>query len=1161
MKYSEIISVGKHFKSAFDVVSDRGEAWKAFISNERFEHNLSQIITSFTSPSLDKRKSIWIQGTYGTGKSHSLSVIKHLLSDDFETIADYIPKLKRSQLRGSITSFRKNKRVFPVVLKGVHAITDIADLTYTIQHQVAKALNDKAIQISTKTDFDSLLQIMQNESLDSFFSGIIEKNVELRSYAANKSQLIRALKNYDIGVLRLVSDEMKAAGLGSFRTHNIVDWLAEVRRELKRQGIADCLLIIWDEFTNLLEIPARRSILNVMQDIAELSYSESEDDPSDTLGVYLILVTHKRLEATETYKELKEDERNMAQARFTELDYGMQPTTTFHILSGALNRKQPKLLDELIQKNLMNAPSVRMIVDQIVDSDAVNASEIKEKVISLYPFHPYTSYLATFVSRVIGEAERSIFEFLNDEEKGFKKFIETDIDEKKFLTADYVWDFFYETFEKNAAFGFIINRFKLASASVASQSEEYSAVFKTILLLNILYRVATTDGDASEKSMVNPSTKNIIAAFSGVLNENEVLTILDYLDEKQILHRNPDGIFEISSSALPSKKILEAKKNLYPNKEDVSKIVEEYSIKCVGELRKILSRGISRELDAQMFWGGEKEYLLRDKILAKFKTGYTLNVAVMLYRGQTPMLDSILGRSEVGQIASKDMLLNLSKEEEFRNIIFVLVNTELGNRRFEAYLDSLAQESVARVLQMNEERIEGEQNAEKWIAQWIDDIKNSGMTDILFRGDAIRVPFSQCSKYMKGSYIRAIFRYGLDFLPAADTEWNHQTSKKAVELVLYADSKDELEKNATGNDKAVCRLLSDGSEILFNDRLELISSDERIPIVKLFQEVKRVFEKNKNESSINLAEEFRYFTQPEYGYYRNRLFMGALALAMRPYVDRLYTSGSGQRVDKILMREIVVSIFVYWEDSKKFNDRFVVRMSTEEERALTNKLNVIFGITNQDGLLNTKWAIRTKFQNQSQSPLWSLKYVGDHQDAYKAFIDKMFKFSNSTDESIQKSFIIELLEGIKTFDIELTSDLARVEDVRCLDNYILRELEELHEPAGSLELVKAYLDDHLSGEVAFWEEEDVHEKILMWKIHNQERRGQTEEKPPAGSEQSAGTYANASAAQNPATVEDLQERVRKKIKHNREDSTKLYQILMLLVDRHSNILEDIENFL
>ena len=58
MKYSEIINVEKHFKSAFDITSDRGEAWKTFISNERFEGNLSQIINCFTSPVLNNRKSM-----------------------------------------------------------------------------------------------------------------------------------------------------------------------------------------------------------------------------------------------------------------------------------------------------------------------------------------------------------------------------------------------------------------------------------------------------------------------------------------------------------------------------------------------------------------------------------------------------------------------------------------------------------------------------------------------------------------------------------------------------------------------------------------------------------------------------------------------------------------------------------------------------------------------------------------------------------------------------------------------------------------------------------------------------------------------------------------------------------------------------------------------
>ena len=1161
MKYSEIIGVEKHFKSAFDITSDSGGAWKTFISNERFEGNLTHIINCFTSPVFNNRKSIWIQGTYGTGKSHSLSVIKHLLCDDYNEIEDYIPKISRSQLRSNIASFRKEKKVFPVVLKGIYTITDVADLTYTIQQQVAAALGD--IEISTKTDFQSVLNILENGTLDSFFEALMKNNVKLHSYAANKQQLIRAIKNNDTKVIRIIADELKEAGLGGFRTHNIIEWLAEIKNELQERGIADYLMLFWDEFTSLLDIPARRSILNVMQDIAELSSAEINNN-SDTLGVYLLLVTHKKLEATESYKDLKEDERNMAKARFVELEYGMQPTTTFHILSGALDRKQPEKLKHLIQTNFLDVPSVKILVDKVVDSDAVNASEIKEKIISLYPFHPYTSYLATFVSRVVGEAERSIFGFLNDDENGFKKFLENEVEEKKFLTADYVWDFFYKTFEQNAGghFDVITNKFKLSGATVSAQGANYYAVFKTILLLNILYRVTTTDADVSEKNMVNPSTENLVAAFSGSLEENDVNRILDYIDDKQILHRNPDGIFEVSSSALPQKKILEEKKKLYSSKEDVSKIVEEYSIKCMGKLRNNISRDIPRELDAQVFWGGEKEHLLRGKLSAKFKNSYTANIALMLYRGRTKELDAILGRSETSQTISKDILIRLSKEESLKNVVFVLVDTELGNRRFEAYLDSLAQESVARSLQMDEERNEGAKNAEKWITQWIEEIISSGMADIIFRGDVIRVPFNQCNKYLRDNYIKSIFKYGLDSLPVPNTAWKHQTSKKAVELVLYSTSKSELEQKASGTDGAVKYLLMSGNTMLFNEKLEIVVNDESIPVVKVCKEVEKVFDKKKNDSSINLAEEFKYFANPEYGYYQNRLFMGALAFAMRPYIDRLYTSGSGQRIDKTVMKDIVVAIFNYWENSK-FNDKFVVRMSTEEERALTDKLNMIFGISDQDGLLGTKWAIRTKFQNQSKAPLWALKYVGNCSDKYKVFIDKMFKFSKSIDENIQQSFIVELLEGIKTFDVELSSAVLSVENSQCLDNFILLELNNIGESETSLHDVKSYLGGQMSGDIVFWEEDDVHEQILLWKIKKNTPASSRDEDQTGDNsiDSSLGSEPLDETRTSDSMVEKVRDGVRKKIEISKDDSEKLYLVLIALAEKYPYILEDINDLL
>lgn len=1168
MKYSEIINVEKHFKSAFDITSDSGEAWKTFISNERFESNLSQIINCFTSPVFNNRKSIWIQGTYGTGKSHSLSVIKHLLCDDYSDIEDYIPRISRVQVRAGISAFRKEKRVFPVVLKGVCGITDVADLNYVIQQQVAAALGD--IEISTRTDFESLLEILKKGLLDSFFENLLKENTELYSYAADKQQLVKRLEENDTKVLRILADEVKKAGLGGFRTHNIIEWLTDIKKELKERGIADYLLLIWDEFTSLLDIAERRSILNAVQDIAELSCSEVMNN-TDTLGVYLLLVTHKKLEATESYKELKEDERNMAKARFIELDYGMQPTTTFHILSGALERKRPDILNSLIQKNFLDVPSVRTIVDQVVDSDTANAAEIKEKIVSLYPFHPYTSYLATFVSRVVGEAERSIFEFLNDNKKGFKKFLETDIEDKKFLTADYVWDFFYKDFEQNAAghFDVITNKFKLSREAVLEQGESYYAVFKTILLLNVLYRVTTTDADESEKSMVNPKTENIMAAFSGVLDERKVTSILDYIDENQILHRNPDGIFEIASSSLPPKKVIDEKKKLYPNKEDVSKIIEGYSIKCLGKLRNHISRDIPRELDAQVFWGGEKEHLLRGKLSAKFEHTYSLNVALIVYRGITKELDTVLGRSETDQITSKDMLLRLSNEEELRNIIFIAINTELGNRRFEAYLDSLAQAAVARALQLEEERTEGDKNAEKWIDQWINEMIASGMADIIFRGDVIHVPLNQCNKHLKDKYIKAVFKYGLDDLPVPNTAWRHQTSKKAVELVLYSRSKSELEKNASSTDSAVRSLLTSGKHVLFNENLELISDDENIPVVKLCQEVRRVFEKKKNETSINLANEFQYIIRPEYGYYQNRLFMGALGLALRPYVDRLYTSGNGQRIDKLVMKEVVVAMFVYWEDNNKYNDKFVVRMSTEEERDLTDSLKMIFEISDQDGLLGTKWAIRKKFQDQSKAPLWALKYIRECSDEYKKFIDQMFKFSKSTDDNIQQSFIIELLEGIKKFSVELSQDIASVKNIQCLDAYILEELKKIEEDKDSLQNVWKHLTGAMSGDVVFWEESDVRGQIWFWKMTKKMPKdpepdtGSGQKKPGNGQSGDSNTDTNGTIDKPDSgqAINELRTKAKRKLEMYKADSEKLYTVLAALADKYSIILEDIDNLL
>lgn len=117
MKYNELVGVRPNFDDTFNIVQEKKNSWKQFITNAQFEKNLSSILRAFTASIVTDsnfRKSIWVQGTYGTGKSHSTSVIKHVLSDPFNEIEDFVNTIYSKQLKYELTEFRKSHRVFPI---------------------------------------------------------------------------------------------------------------------------------------------------------------------------------------------------------------------------------------------------------------------------------------------------------------------------------------------------------------------------------------------------------------------------------------------------------------------------------------------------------------------------------------------------------------------------------------------------------------------------------------------------------------------------------------------------------------------------------------------------------------------------------------------------------------------------------------------------------------------------------------------------------------------------------------------------------------------------------------------------------------------------------------------------------------------------------------
>lgn len=1094
MHYSDIIGIEPFFDSTFNMTEERENYWKQFITNEKFESNLKEIVNAFTSPTSDQHKSIWVQGTYGTGKSHSTSVIKHLLSDDIEEIIDYIEKLSNPQLKAMLLGFRKKERVFPVVLKGTYSIVDTEELKYTIQRAVVQQLSDAGISVAVKSDFQAVIEMLEDKKFESFWSAMLSQ--ELYRYADSIEELEELLKNGDVEVLKEINVALKKSNMIK-ATPDIKQWLTEVMSELRKQNKADYLVIFWDEFTSLLEISERRSILNCMQDIAELSKAPRKDDKDKYIGVYVFLITHKSMEATDSYKELKEDEKTMAKARFLGLKYDMQDITTYHILSNALKIKDSNKYEVLVENRVKLQSEVAEALKEIV-APMDKSAQTQTIIQRLYPFHPYTAYLATFVSRAIGSAERSIFEFLNDDKKGFKAFINNDIDEVKYLTADKVWDFFVEAFSEDRTNNFdaIINKYSMYSSKLEDTSMPELAVFKVILLLNLLNRVTQMDGGDQEKSLVNPSKKNILNVLSGAWSSDVINEALNAIDEKQIVLKGPDDVFEVSSSAMSLEKVQAAKDKLYLKYEDVTALIEEYP-SYKSDITKVISNadGFNRATEFTFLYGGTSTAIsMESKLMKAFSKDYAAKIALIPFRGETPTYDKKANRPEVAIESQKNAIQELSKKESLKDIVFVVLDVDLGQRRFEGIIDDLARATVAKETKV-EDPTTYEKKAMRWVEKWRTDIIDGSAT-VIFRGERVNTPTykSVCNSGVMADVAR-IFEKGIEkntSVATASTAWKETYAKKTVEKVCFAMNRSEIE-SFTGVEAAIQHLLKDkNGNWLFDEKLNYIGQyDPVCPMTVLIKVIDDRIAALRNKTVVDIGQEFKFITQPPYGYYKNYVCMAAVALAFRRYIGKMYLSDQGSLVSATVMRDIVNAAFAYWHDGKS-DSKLRVRFSTADEKELIDVIQSVFGVKG-DGISETKWQMRMSFEKNYKAPLWSLKYVVDKGKEFNSVIDDLFALANATGDSITQEDVSDLLEGLKKQRTPIALTLEKIKDTSCLIPFIKMCLAKVQIEVDDYSNLLAYLNQNLADAIVFWKEEDVEKQILQWCIL-QSKQGNT----PAG---------------------------------------------------------------
>lgn len=1066
-KYNDIVTL-RSMKPAYNIKYEGPDDWKSFIANDQFNDLLRKTISAVRNNDADNHKPIWIAGTYGSGKSHAGAVLKHLLCDSIDKITEYVDEeyhdSKYDLLRNSLMNLRHDTRLFPVNLYGQQDIAHEADLSLQLQKEVKNALKKEGISITVQTDFDNYIQHIENEP--AFWEMLIQNNDELRSVAPSTDKLKSRLRSCDTEVLDRMRMALRNGGYSiPLQTANLQTWLFEVQGELRKQGTYKGLLIIWDEFTDIVRSDIGVQLLKILQNIAEAMMNPENDS-------YFLFLSHPS-----ALNSLKEAERTQTMGRYHYVTYNMETVSAFRIMS-----KKFKVEDR--EKYELHRQYFCSILDELLtefSSSSTDPSQTKADLSNLFPLHPATANLATYFAREAGSSSRSVFEFLACNE--VKAFFDDEeaYANKETITSDYLWDYVQEYFESDSVrFGAVTERFNSNHVTVEAQGNEYLAVFKGVLLLNALNNIAN-------ESSVTPSEENILKLFEGTMLYDNVPAILAYFNEKGIIQRQPDGNYSILYTALPSNEIQGIK-------DDLRKTTYLYTDEVIaygGVANAMIDRWLlkaTRQVSFKFFSLSSNEYVLLNKLENFARTALSYSVVLAIFVGRTKQ--ELLELQAIVEKAVKD--------ERFQKICFFVVETPMDEKKYERFIEYQANATCAQKHGLADQKETYSKNSEEMISNWMSEIRSGSITWYLHSEQGV-ISGSKIASALNTNIAPKIFTAGLESLMliqmrSSNTYWKKASVKATVDSVLSYNTKQEVYDKLVPQAKHVEYLFQDS----LDDNLEWKQDvGEEHPLKKVSNYIDSVLKRYRTNNQVfNLGEKLLDLTKPPYGLFQSYGPMAMVAFAMRKYVGKIFDTNGKPRTAKHLVDDIV-EMFKVWESGKtstKLNFMFESKEAGSITKNLIKrfKLDRLPGYSDVSSLTDARWAMTHEYSASVGYPLWSLKYVPECSDENRELIDGIIKVITDSESVKNPQLMSRVAEGLKN-NIDLGNLLLESANnfETGFKNYVMT-LEYINMTEPEFAEAKQFLEGHLEGTIGLWTERGVEDTLKNWRLAQQQQRHREE---------------------------------------------------------------------
>ena len=495
------------------------------------------------------KKSLWIEGSYGTGKSRIIWMMQNLLTcpeNEFDAYFDDYDNLRGEiDLRERLRAIRRGK-VVTAYRYATGDITSTQKLIFAVFESLTFALRQSGCKFDgAKTLRGKIANWLESDraNLEMFRAKIQKPEYRMSATLANRSaeEIIERLKNPAAEVAQLVEDILKLGereGILAFNINmkELMDWITEVIEENNLKA----LVFFWDEFSKFFN--NNRNNLDEFQRLAELS---------NIAPFYFVIATHESRglagEGDQAFKIVHD--------RFIHKNVTMPDNIAFELIGHALKVKD-------IVKNDWKYISAALVERTAAPRQAVMefAKIQDEKILTgILPIHPTAAILLKYLASYFASNQRSIFNFIKNNDpsvEAFQNFIATKSPENgDLLTIDYLWNFFYESGTDEHSTN--VGRMNL-KPSIRTILDSYAfnkdslnldeqIVFKTVLLFQAIEQESRGDVD-----IFRPTEKNIELAFTGVdsMENGRAVHIANDLVRKEFLFKKRGKVETFAAMAL-----------------------------------------------------------------------------------------------------------------------------------------------------------------------------------------------------------------------------------------------------------------------------------------------------------------------------------------------------------------------------------------------------------------------------------------------------------------------------------------------------------------------------------------------------------------------------------------------------------------------------------